>query len=1125
MSADAPGGARTSDTPPSRGGPRIGVLTPLTGGLFWGEIIAGIVEAVGEAGGSVTLIKTLDAGEAAGSYAIGAAEPIGWDNLDGFLAQLRSTDDEYLRRLRATGKPVVVISDHTRDVDAASVTIDNVAGIRDSVRHLIEHGHTRIGFLGHEHHSDIRERYDAYRVAMTEHGLQPGELIPASDDLTSGGMAVAAAITEADPAWTAIVAGTDANALGLISALRELGVEVPRDIAVTGFDDTSYSWLHDPPLTTSRQLFDALGAAAARTLLAELDGSPPEHWRHTVPTRFMVRASCGCDAARPRPSAELTATVDAMVEEITGILGATPGSDPRTWPTLDEIDCSALDAAITRAVEAVLATPRGHEDVRAFLKQSATRITDLAAEATRTGSGSRECFEYAMTQIAATPAQVGAIDSLGRIVKISVTSDAQFDIGMALLAHGDEDPAELHWLARAGASAGLLGVWDGPPDAGRLRIVGAQGLDGRLHHYVGTACPVQAFPPIDIVDGADSARGEVTFVIPVRGSSGDHGLLCAVGRADQDLAFSRSGYEHWAALLAERLREKYLLEEIRHSEERYAFAARAANDGLWEWSSRTGEVYVSARGRELLGAGADEVVTPESVRDHLHPDDVPAVMAAFVSAADSAAPVEVECRRRPRDGRAPWVLIRALGVDRGADGKGLVGSISDIDRRKTLEERLRRAALVDELTGLPNRRYFLDRLRLEIDRTERHRNTWCAVLFLDLDGFKLINDSLGHLAGDELLRVVGDRIRGSLRATDTAARFGGDEFAVLLADPMPDDLLVVAQRIQERIAAPITLGSQQVRVTASIGITTAEDGYREPEDVLRDADTAMFSAKLEHGAACLFDRSMHQSALDRLHMSGEVAAALQNGEFVVHYQPIVDLTDPTVSRFEALARWQHPRRGLIGPPGFLPALEGNSGVVELDGQVLTTVCAQIARWRTETSHPVQVSVNVSHRSFWSPGFLESVRTALATHGVPPHCVSLELTENIMMTDPDRARATMAGLRDLGVSLHLDDFGTGHSSLHLLRTFPLDTLKIAGPFVRELTERHESASLTRAIIAMAEALGMSTIAECVETPEQAACLLDLGCTTVQGWLYAKAMPADEATAALGSRLEPLLAYGR
>ena len=370
----------------------------------------------------------------------------------------------------------------------------------------------------------------------------------------------------------------------------------------------------------------------------------------------MVRASCGCDPARPRASTELTTTVEAMVEEITGILGVTPGSDPVTWPTLDEIDCAALDAAVARSVETVLVTPRGHEDVRTFLQQAVKRMADLAAEATQAGSGSRECFEYAITQIAATPAQVGALDSLGRIVRISVTSDAQFDIGMALLAHDDDDPAEMRWMAGSDVSAGLLGVWDGPPEAGRLRIVGAHGLDGRLQKYVGTVCPVQAFPPIDIVDSADSAQSEVTFVIPVRGSSGDHGLLCAVGRAGQDLAFSRSGYEHWAALLAERLREKYLLEEIRHSEERYAFAARAANDGLWEWSSSTGEVYLSARGRELLGARAGEVVTTDFLRTHLHPDDVPAVMAAFAEAANSAAPVQVECRRRPRDGQAPWVL-------------------------------------------------------------------------------------------------------------------------------------------------------------------------------------------------------------------------------------------------------------------------------------------------------------------------------------------------------------------------------------------------------------------------------------------------------------------------------------
>lgn len=1129
-SAGSPADACSTVAPVTiRRGINVGVLAPLTGGVFWGEIIAGIVHAVDEAGGLVTLVQTLDAGQTGASYQpiVGKAEPLGWEHIDGFVATLRATDDAFLRRARAAGKPVVVVSDHTRDVDAASVTVDNVSGIHAAVAHLVEHGHTRIGFLGHDGHSDIRERYDAYRAAMTGSGLEPHELIVASDDVVGGGLGAAASVAAAFPAWTAIIAGTDRNAHGLITGLRDAGLVVPRDIAVIGFDDVESSWLSDPPLTTSRQRFDALGVVAAEILLAEVSGNPPEHWRHTVPTTLVLRASCGCDPARTSAAHDLAATTDAMVTAITDIVGVDLGGPTRPGRRLEELDPGALDAVITSSVESLLTMTRGLEGFHTFLHMSVRRLTDAAAEAKRVGVDGWDSLEYAAAQVASTLVQLESAHSLARITGLSLAYDEQFDIGMGLLGHGDDDPADLRWMAQAGVRVGCLGLWDGAPDEGRLVIAGVHGADGRLQQYLGSRCTVQEFPPREVFDLVDSSADQVTYLVPVRGASGDHGVLCVVGTAEREFAITRSGYDHWAALLGESLREKRLLEDIRHSEERYAFAARAANDGLWELNTSTGEIYLSGRCRELIGVLGDEAVTPQSLTDRFHPDDLPMVVAGLAKATDDVdVPVEVECRLRPARGAAPWVLIRALGVARDGDGRGLVGSISDIDRRKALEEQLRSAALVDELTGLPNRRFFLDRLRQEIGRRERRSSSWFAVLFLDLDGFKLINDSLGHLAGDELLRVVGDRVRTGLRPMDTAARFGGDEFAVLLADPMPEDLLVVALRIQERIAAPVTLGDQEVRVTASIGIATADTGYTDPEDVLRDADTAMYRAKeVEHGGTCVFDPTMHQSALDRLHLRTEVAAGLKNHEFVVHYQPIVDLVDATVTHFEALVRWQHPTRGLLGPAEFLPAMDGNGTIVTLDRQVLDDVCAQIARWRQETCHPVRVSVNVAHRDFWSPDFLATVEATLSAHGVPPRCVSLELTENIIMTDPDQARATMAGLRAFGVGLHIDDFGTGHSSLHLLRTFPLDTLKIDGSFVRELTVIDESSALVRAIVTMATALGMSTIAECVETPEQATRLRELGCTTGQGWLYARAMSADDATQVLGTRLQQTPVPGR
>ena len=1115
-SAKSRSGPGPAEAPASTPAFRVGVLSPLTGGQFWGEIVSGIVRSVSAAGGSVVLFQTFDSGRTVANFRamVGSIEPVGWQHIDGFVSLLRAVEDDVLREVQEAGKPVVTISYRAQGVEASSVGVDNVSGIRDSVAHLVEHGHTGIGFLALLEHSDVVERYEAYCAAMAEHGLEP-RLVPAVSDLEKGG-ALAAAVVRDDPDLTAVVTATDRNALGLVDGLRQLGVVVPRDVAVIGFDDLEGSWHHDPPLTTSRQDFTELGVVAGAALVAELRGDAAGPRSHAVPTTLMLRSSCGCDMSSTADASGVAGLVAAAVATIAGAVRG-QGPDGVTG----EVDRHALDATIADAVRTAALGVGSDEDVRSFLHMVVERLTTLGVQI---GGPEGARFAHAAGQVAGRFVQAVTTTALTRLTGVLLGYDNQFSVSVAMLEHGEGDVAELGWMASTGVRGACMGLWDGPPADGRIVIAGVHGGDGRLDGHVGTRRPVEEFPPTELFECADPLAGEVTYVVPVRGVSGNHGFLCVVGTPEWEFSVPRSDFDHWAALLGEKLCEQRLVEEIRQSEERYAFAARAANDGLWEWTTGAENVYLSARCRELLGVPPDDVLTPKALAARVHPHDRPALVAALNEARNvSDVPVQVECRLTLPGGQRPWLLVRALGVARDDGSTGLVGSVANIDKRKTLEERLRRAAMVDEVTGLPNRRFFLERLRHGIGRGARGADAWFAVLFLDLDGFKLINDSLGHLAGDELLRVVGDRLRATLRATDTAARFGGDEFAILLADQMPEDLLAVAQRVQERITAPVTLGNHQVRVTASIGITTSATQYVDPEDVLRDADIAMYRAKEDEGGGVrFFDMSMHQSAIDRLRLRGELGAALQNHEFVVHYQPIVDLADTTVHRFEALTRWQHPTRGLLGPGEFLPAMEGSDAIVALDRLVLDEVCAQIVRWRADSVQPVHVSVNVSHRTFWSEGFLDTVQSTLDRHGVPPECVNLELTENIIMTDPDLARATMAGLRDIGVGLYIDDFGTGHSSLHLLRTFPLDTLKIAGPFVSELTEIAESAALVQAIITMASALGMSTVAECVETTAQADHLRALGCTGAQGWLYARALPAEDATVLLGTRLEPLVA---
>ena len=656
--------------------------------------------------------------------------------------------------------------------------------------------------------------------------------------------------------------------------------------------------------------------------------------------------------------------------------------------------------------------------------------------------------------------------------RLSLAFDEQYDVGFILLGSSDNDPADLRWMSQVGVRAGCLGLWDGEPADGRLVIAGVHGADGRLHRNVGAHCTVEEFPPRDVLDLADARIGEVAYVIPVRNASGDHGLLCILGAAEPDFAHPLSVHDHWAALLGASLREKRMLEDVRHSEERYAVAARAAKDGLWEWSLRTGDLYLSDRCRELIGIEADVVVKARSTPTWVHPDDRHLVQEILVEAATHLdVPVEVECRLRRVDGTSRWVLIRALGVAREETGPGLVGSLSDIEQRKALEGTaaargtVRRRDRPAQPSAVPGTAEQVD--RGPSASRGGHGSRCCSWTWT---GSRRSTTPWVTWPVTTCCGWSPDGCGRGLRAVDTAARFGGDEFAVLLNDPVPDDLLVVTRRIQEHIAAPVTLGDQEISVTASIGIATADTGYDDAEDVLRDADIAMYRAKeTEHGSACLFDPEMHQRALDRLRIRTAVVIALDNHEFVVHYQPIVDLDDTTVSRFEALVRWQHPTRGLLGP-GRVPALDG--------GQLLHRHPRQTGPGRRvrpdrPVAHrgdhppdvPVNVSVNVSHREFWSPDYLANLRATLERHAVPPQCLSLELTETIIMTDPDEARAVMDDLHALGVSLHIDDFGTGQSSLNLLRTFPVDTLKIDGSFVRELTVVNQTAALVRAIIAM------------------------------------------------------------
>jgi diguanylate cyclase (GGDEF)-like protein len=421
-------------------------------------------------------------------------------------------------------------------------------------------------------------------------------------------------------------------------------------------------------------------------------------------------------------------------------------------------------------------------------------------------------------------------------------------------------------------------------------------------------------------------------------------------------------------------------------------------------------------------------------------------------------------------------------------------------------------ALHDALTGLPNRALFTDRIQHALSQGRR-RGTACGVIFLDLDRFKTVNDSLGHAAGDELLVTVARRIDASLRAADTAARLGGDEFAVLLEDLSGvDEAVLVAERIVAALSGPAVVQGREVHVKASVGIAVGRTGASE---LLRQADVAMYRAKTDgKGRHRVYEASMQAEVVERLELEGELLRAIERDEIAVHYQPVIALDGHTLAGFEALARWTHPTRGLVAPPQFIPLAEENGSIVQLGRQILRTACRQAARWLTEfpTAETRIMSVNLSGRQLEDPNIVADVAAALADSGLPACALVLEITETVLMRDTEATIARLTALKALGVRLAVDDFGTGYSSLRYLRRFPIDILKMAKPFVDGLDAGDdEGRALARAIVELATSLKLACIAEGIEAPAQADVLHELGCGLGQGFHFARPMAPEEMTA--------------
>jgi diguanylate cyclase (GGDEF)-like protein/PAS domain S-box-containing protein len=578
------------------------------------------------------------------------------------------------------------------------------------------------------------------------------------------------------------------------------------------------------------------------------------------------------------------------------------------------------------------------------------------------------------------------------------------------------------------------------------------------------------------------------------------------------------------SLIETRIREleelRSLQDEIRQEYHRFLIATGGLGDGVWDLDLATEKVHFSDRWREMLGYSPNEIEDNlDSWLSRVHPEDLTRLRAIIdASIAGEVTVIEQRYRMLAKSGEYRWMLTRGEVV-KDADGKAVrvVGRQTDVDQEDESTEVVRTSGLQDPLTRLPNRAVLMDRLSHAFARAQRDSEQGFALLFFDLDRFKNVNDSLGHLHGDQLLRAIAERVERACRPGDTVARFGGDEFVILVED-IKDirGATVAAERIQDEFRVPFDLDGNEVFATISIGIALWNSEYERPEDLLRDSDTAMYRAKaMGRNSFTVFDEQMHRQVVSTLRLENDLRRALARNEFRVFYQPIVAIDDGHIAGFEALVRWQHPERGLLMPGDFIMVAEEMGAIIQLDRWVAEEACKQLRVWHQKfRAHSrVTMSVNLSTTQLMRPDVVAGIDLILRNSGLYGQSLKLEVTESVLMENAQYASAVLEQLRSLNIAISIDDFGTGYSSLAYLRRFEIDTLKIDYSFVSRMLEDEESSEIVRTIITLAKNLGKDTVAEGVQTRSQFEALVALDVNMVQGYFIAPPLPREVAESLL------------
>jgi diguanylate cyclase (GGDEF)-like protein/PAS domain S-box-containing protein len=849
-------------------GPTVAVFSPLLAGSYFAGVMRGIRSRAAGTGTLLVGIQTLDASRDLDYPIPELTTRVAWRHLDGAIVVINAVDLGYLRELRRAGKPIVMVSHEIDGFACPVVSPDNRPGVEAAVAHLVEHGHRRIAFAGNLAQHDIRERHEAYRDALSAHGIAADErlLYDTGDNVEAGGDRAAAAMLAAGLPSTALVAATDFNAIGVMRTLAAAGLTVPGDQAVVGFDDVEAGAVLTPGLTSVRQDGAAVGTRALELLLGALAGKDVPARRHRVPTTLVLRESCGCTllgspAASPRALA--VPAIDAVRTGLAKVLASGGRYEADELPDTTSTTLAGLLAA-PRVVaqgdlDAVAELLCGRTGRWSRVHDTITCVRLLADELDEEHPEDALARARLVTDIAlALTATQGRVTTL-EAKRLSESLRDEYRMSFELLRSQEHNPRDLGFLARTRVRLACLGLWPpSPTAAGPGRAIDVASFYARDDQDVAvapSALEVESFPPPAFLDLASSSHGEIVVVLPLRTATADWGLLALVGPLEDEVASGRDFYFQLAALLASALEHDATVTSLRRqterlgrSEQRYALAATATSDGLFDWDVESDSIFYSRRFCEIAGettseASGDLDASPRWWYERVHPDDLEELLAAVDRCLlGSTSAVECEHRIRRPDGAWTWVHCRGLAVPGApAPARRIVGSLADVTERRKLEEQLRHQALHDPLTGLANRALLLDRAEQMLAAARRHGGT-CAALFLDLDDFKEINDGLGHSAGDELLVAVGERLATAARAADTVGRLGGDEFVVLVEQrTTPGAAVVLAERLHDAMSRPFQLRGRDYEIAASIGIATARDGSA--EEMLRDADVAMYQAK------------------------------------------------------------------------------------------------------------------------------------------------------------------------------------------------------------------------------------------------------------------------------------------